>query len=155
MCGYENKKNRLSSSQIHVRVRMTKKKAMKFPPAEMALFGCFGLIHRGGQLGPSKFLVLHRADECTVGGWGTHQPLGSKHDKQLLGIPMIPSVAFLDEGEVYLRGGPILLQEWPEGDSQQKQGMSGKYQRLLTLATSSVRLGATNRCDRASARVSS
>ena len=49
---------------------------------------------------------------------------------------MIPSVAFLGEGGVYLRGEPILLQEWPEGDSQREEGMSGKYHRLLKLATS-------------------
>ena len=58
---------------------------------------------------------------------------------------MIPSVAFLGEGEVYLRGEPILLHEWPEGDSQREEGMFGKYRRLLKLATSSVWLGATNR----------
>ena len=58
---------------------------------------------------------------------------------------MIASVAFLAEGEVYLRGEPILLQEWPEGDSQREEGMSGVYHRLLKLATSSVRLGTINR----------
>ena len=58
---------------------------------------------------------------------------------------MIPSVASLGEGEVYLRGEPILLQEWPEGDSQREEGMSGVDHRLLKLATSSVRLGTINR----------
>ena len=58
---------------------------------------------------------------------------------------MIPIVAFLGEGEVYLRREPILLQEWPEGDSQREEGMCAKYHRLLKLATSSLRLGATNR----------
>ena len=72
-----------------------------------------------------------------MGGWGnrTHRPLGCKQDKRLGGIPTIPSVAFLGEGEVYLRGEPILLQEWPEGDSQREEGMSGVYHRLLKLAT--------------------
>ena len=31
---------------------------------------------------------------------------------------MILSVASLAAGEVYLRGEPILLQEWPEADSK-------------------------------------
>ena len=31
-----------------------KNRLRNFPPAKMALFGCFGLIYRGGQLGPSK-----------------------------------------------------------------------------------------------------
>ena len=71
-----------------------------------------------------------------VGGWGnrTHRPLDCKQDKRPGGIPMIPSVASLGEGEVYLRGEPIVLQEWPEGDS-----------RLQKLATASVRLGTMNR----------
>ena len=57
-----------------------------------------------------------------VGGWGnrTHRPLGCKQDERPGGIPMIPNVAFLGEGEVYLGGEPILLHEWPEGP-----GMSG------------------------------
>ena len=82
-----------------------------------------------------------------VGGWGSraHQPLGSKQDKRPGGIPMIPSVAFLSEGEVYLREDPTLLQEWPEGDLQWEEGMSGKYHRLLKLASCSVWLGAKNR----------
>ena len=41
---------------------------------------------------------------------------------------MIPSVAFLGEGEVYPQGEPILLQEWPEGDSQREEQIFGKYQ---------------------------
>ena len=63
-----------------------------------------------------------------VGGWGnrTHRPLGSKQDKRPGGIPMIRSVAFLSEEEVYLRGKPLLLQQWPEGDSQRGEGMSKK-----------------------------
>ena len=82
-----------------------------------------------------------------VGDWGnrTHRLLGCKQDEQLGGIPMIPNVALLDEGEVYLQGQPITLQEWPEGDSQQEEGMSGKYHRLLKLATPSVRLRTINR----------
>ena len=60
-------------------------------------------------------------------------------------VLMTPSVAFLHEGEVYLRGEPILLQEWPEGDSLQGEGVSGYYHRLSKLATSSVRLGETHR----------
>ena len=82
-----------------------------------------------------------------MGGWGsrTPQPLGCKQDKWPVGVLIIPSVAFLIEGEVHLQGKPILLQELPEGDSQQEEGMSGKYHRPLKLATSSVRLGATNR----------
>ena len=85
-------------------------------------------------------------DDGTVGGWGnwTHRPLGCKQDKRLGGIPMIPNVAFLGEGEGYLRGVPILLQEWPEGDSQREEQMSRAYHRLLKLATSSVQLGAMN-----------
>ena len=69
------------------------------------------LVQRVGAL-----LVLLRADYCTVGGWGsrTHQPLGCRHDKRRGGIPMIPSDAFLGEGEVYLRGERILLKDWPE-----------------------------------------
>ena len=39
----------------------------------------------------------------------------------------------------------MLLQEWPEGDSQREEGMSGVYHRLLKLATSSVWLGTINR----------
>ena len=79
---------------------------------------------------------------------------------------MIPGVAFLGDGKVYLRGDPILLQEQPEGDSQREKGVSGVYHRLLKLATSSVPLGTINslaqadylsllRLDRVSARVSS
>ena len=48
-------------------------------------------------------------------------------------------------GEVYLRGEPIFLQGWPEGDSQKEEGMSGVHNRLLKLATFSVRLGTINR----------
>ena len=55
------------------------------------------------------------------------------------------SVALLAEGEVYLRGEPILLQEWPEGDFQREEGMSRVYHRLLKPATSSVQLGTINR----------
>ena len=58
---------------------------------------------------------------------------------------MMFSVAFLDEGEVYLQGEPILLQEWPEGDSQREEGMSRVYQRLMKLATSSVWFGTIKR----------
>ena len=57
---------------------------------------------------------------------------------------MIRSVAPLGQGEVYLRREPILLQKWPEGDSQGEEGMSGVYNCLLKLATSSVRLGTIN-----------
>ena len=39
---------------------------------------------------------------------------------------MIRSVAFLSKGDVYLPGELILLQEWPEGDSQRQEGMPGK-----------------------------
>ena len=82
-----------------------------------------------------------------MGGWGNriYRPLGCKQDKWLGGIPMIPSVAFLCEGEVYLQGKPILLQEWPEEDSQREEGMSGVYHRILKLATSADRLGTINR----------
>ena len=58
---------------------------------------------------------------------------------------MIPSVAFLGEGKVYLRGEPILRQKLPEGDSQREEGMSGVYHRLLKLATSSVWLATMSR----------
>ena len=81
-----------------------------------------------------------------LGGWGnrTHRPLGCKQDKRPGGIPMIPSVALLSEGEVYLRGELILLQRWLEGEYQQEEGMSGVYYCLLKLAKSSVRLGTIN-----------
>ena len=75
----------------------------------------------------------------------THRPLGCKQDKRPRGIPMIPSVAFLGEREVYLRGEPVLLQEWPEGDTQLEEVMSGVCHRLLKLATSSVQLGTITR----------
>ena len=58
---------------------------------------------------------------------------------------MIPSVALLGEGGVYLRGEPILLQEWPEGEPRQGEGVSEVYHRLLKLATSSVRLETISR----------
>ena len=76
-----------------------------------------------------------------VGGWdsSTHRPVGRKHDKRPGDILMIPCVAFLGEGEVYLWGEPILLQEWPEGDSHQEEGVSGRYHGLLKVATHSVR----------------
>ena len=82
-----------------------------------------------------------------VGGWGnrTHRPLCCKQDKRPGGILKIPSVAFLRSGEVYHQGEPILLQDWPEGDSQREEGMSGLYHRLLNLKTSSVRLGTMNK----------
>ena len=82
-----------------------------------------------------------------VGGWGnrTHRPLGCKQDKRPGGILLISGVASLGGGEVYLRGETILLQEWPEGDSQREEGMSGVYHRLLKLVTSLVRLGTINR----------
>ena len=82
-----------------------------------------------------------------VGAWGSrsHQPLGCNHDKRPSGIAMILSVALLGFGAVYLQGEPILLQEWPKGDPPRVGGMSGKPHRLLTLANSLVRLGATNR----------
>ena len=38
---------------------------------------------------------------------------------------MISSVAFLGEGEVYFLGEAKLLQEFPEGDSERQEGMSG------------------------------
>ena len=46
-----------------------------------------------------------------MGGWGTrtHRPLGCKQDEWPGDIPMIPSYAFLREGEVYLWGEGILL----------------------------------------------
>ena len=65
-----------------------------------------------------------------------HRPFGWEQDRRPGGIPMILSLAFLDEGKVYLRGETILLQEWPKGDSQCEEGMSGVYHRLLKLATS-------------------
>ena len=82
-----------------------------------------------------------------MGGSGnrTPRPLGCKQDRRPGGIPLIPSVASLGEREVYLRGEPILLQKWPEGDSQLEERMSGVYHSLLKLATSSVRLGTINR----------
>ena len=69
------------------------------------------------------FLVLHHADSCVVGSWGniTHKPLGCIQDKRPGGIVMIPSAAFLREGEVYLRGEPILLQGSPKEDSQREE----------------------------------
>ena len=81
-----------------------------------------------------------------VVGWGnrTHRPSGCKGDKRPGGIRMIPSVASLHEGEVYHRREPILLQEWPERDSQREEGMSWLYHRFLKPATSSVRLGTIN-----------
>ena len=62
-------------------------------------------------------------DDGTVGGWGSRmqRPFGCKQDKPPGGILMIPMVAFLGEGEVYLWGEPILLQEWPRGDSQREE----------------------------------
>ena len=57
---------------------------------------------------------------------------------------MISNVAFLCEGKVYLRREPILLQEWPKGDSPQEEGISGAYHRLIVLTTSSVRPGTIN-----------
>ena len=78
-----------------------------------------------------------------AGGWGnkTHRPLGCKHNKRPGGIPIILGVAFVGEEEVYLWGEPLLLQQWPEGDSQRKEGMSGVYHCRLKLVTSPVRLG--------------
>ena len=78
-----------------------------------------------------------------MGGRGnrTYRPLTCRQDNRPCGIPMISSVAFLGEGEVYLRVKPILLQEWPEGDSEREEGMSAVYHRLLKLATSSIWLG--------------
>ena len=46
---------------------------------------------------------------------------------------------------MYLLGEPMFLQEWPEGDFQREERMSGVYQCLLKLATSSVWLGTINR----------
>ena len=82
-----------------------------------------------------------------MGGWGgsSHRPLDCKQDTRRGGFSMIPGVAFLGEGQVYLRGEPTLVQEWPEGDYKREEGMSGKYHGLLKLATSSVRLGRINR----------
>ena len=79
-----------------------------------------------------------------VRGWRsrTHQPLGSKQDKKPVGIPMIPSVAVLCEGQLYLQREPIHLQEWPQGDFKWEERMSGKYHRLLKLAPSSAQVGA-------------
>ena len=93
------------------------------------------------------FLVPHWAHYFIVGRWGsrTHKPLGCKQDKSPCGGPVIPSVAILGGGEVYLRGGPILLHGWPEGHSNQEEGMSEKYHRLWRLATSTVQLGTINR----------
>ena len=81
-----------------------------------------------------------------AGDWGSrsHQPLCRKQDKRPCRIPIIPNVAFLGDGEVYLRGEPIHLQKWPEDGSQREEVMSAKYHRLRKLPTSSVRLGATN-----------
>ena len=88
-------------------------------------------------------------DNGTVSGLGsrTPRPLGCKPDKPPGGIPITPSVASHARagGGVYLRGEPIRLQARPEGDTQQKEGMSRQYHNLLKLATSSVRWGATNR----------
>ena len=77
-------------------------------------------------------------DDGKLEGWGsrTHRPSGCKQDKRPGGIPMIPSVAFLGEGEVYLRGEPILLQEWPEEDSQREEGMSGAPPEACNLLSS-------------------
>ena len=58
---------------------------------------------------------------------------------------MTPSAASLGEGEVYPRGEAILMQEWPEEDSQQEVWMCGWYHQLLKLATWSVWLVAPNR----------
>ena len=73
------------------------------------------------------FLVLGLADYCTAGGCGsrTHLPLGCKPDKRPGAILMNPSVAFFGEGELYLLGEPILLQELTKGDSQRKKKMPG------------------------------
>ena len=65
-----------------------------------------------------------------------HGPLRCKQDKRPGGVPMIPSVAYLGEGEVYLRGEPIFLQERPKGDSEREEGICGVYYRLLKLAIS-------------------
>ena len=56
-----------------------------------------------------------------------------------------PQCCFFVERDLYLGGEPILLQEWPEGDSIREKGISGKYQRLLKLAPLSVRLGKISR----------
>ena len=74
----------------------------------------------------------------------THGPLGCRHDKRPGGIPVILSIAFLGEGELYLRGEPTLRQEWPKGDSQREEAMYGNSHCLLMLPTSSVRSAATN-----------
>ena len=71
--------------------------------------------------------------------------MSSKQDKRPGGIPMIPSVAFLGEGEMYLWGEPILLQKWAKGDSQREEGLSEVYQRFLKIATSLVRSGKIKR----------
>ena len=82
-----------------------------------------------------------------MGGWGnrTHRSLGCKQDKRSGGILMNASVPFLGDGQLYLRGEPVLLHKWSEGDSQREEGMSGVYHRLLKLATSSVGLETINR----------
>ena len=81
-----------------------------------------------------------------IGDWGnsTQQPWGWKQDKRPGGIPVVCSVAFLGKGGVYLQEEPILLQEWPEGDSRREEGMFGVYHRFWKLATSSVWLGTIN-----------
>ena len=57
---------------------------------------------------------------------------------------MIRSFAFLGKGEVYLRGEPVILQDWPEGDSQPEEGMSGLYYCPPKHADSAVRLQTIN-----------
>ena len=75
--------------------------------------------------------------ECVVGGWGnrTHRPSGCKQDTRPGGVATILNVASpkLGQGEVFLRGGPILLQEWPKGDSQREERVSRVYHRILKL----------------------
>ena len=82
-----------------------------------------------------------------MGGWGsrTHRPLGFKYDSPPGGILMTCTVASLREGEVHLQGEPIRLQVWPQENSEREEGMFKQYHCIMKLATSSVRLGVTNR----------
>ena len=54
-------------------------------------------------------------------------------------------ISGLGGGKCTSRGEPILLQEWPVGDSRREEAMSVVYHCLLKLATSSVWLETIHR----------
>ena len=62
-----------------------------------------------------------------LGGWAnsTCQPLDCKRDKRPAGIPMIFSVAFLGEGEVYLLGSLYSCRSGPKETPNGGRGSHG------------------------------